>query len=495
VSWRGQGRRARGRRGDQKPEADNTAWLAELERAAVEQDDEEDEWASKLRRRRSQDPAPPRPRPAEPQDRASEPPRSSPASGLPGAPVTHDLSPYPPLGGEPVEPPPPAGPRPAREPDYRMLGMEPDVRDPAGDWDTGGWSPEPPPRPSGGWTPEPPAPSAGGWAAEPPSHPAGGWDPGPAPRSPGSAGEPAPDWPRWDLEAEARGDAPADFGRGYDEPRGSAPVDHGEVPGGPWNGASADHDLGERDWRPAGPDTPTGAWSPEPTGREPDYPALFGELNRRSAAQREPLWDSPPAPEPYEEPGAFDPAPAWPFEETTQTWEPSDRSFVWPAEEQQPGATTSDWEPSTSAWLDEPATPPPAAPPPTWPAASTGTATPGAPPPAPPEDWAAGIHSGVPPSAHGTGGWEGDPAAPTWRPDGVVEAEPAVPLDADGLPPAGRASERFEMAEPADSWELDDRPHRAWPKVLAIVSWVVLLMVVCWFYVFPWLEGVLPENF
>jgi hypothetical protein len=51
------------------------------------------------------------------------------------------------------------------------------------------------------------------------------------------------------------------------------------------------------------------------------------------------------------------------------------------------------------------------------------------------------------------------------------------------------------MAEPADSWELDDRPHRAWPKVLAIVSWVVLLMVVCWFYVFPWLEGVLPENF
>ena len=52
MSWRGQGgRRARGRRADQEPDNDNTAWLAELEKAAVEQDDEEEEWASKLRRR------------------------------------------------------------------------------------------------------------------------------------------------------------------------------------------------------------------------------------------------------------------------------------------------------------------------------------------------------------------------------------------------------------------------------------------------------------
>jgi hypothetical protein len=51
------------------------------------------------------------------------------------------------------------------------------------------------------------------------------------------------------------------------------------------------------------------------------------------------------------------------------------------------------------------------------------------------------------------------------------------------------------MAEPAEQWELYERPRSSWPKVVAIVSWVVLLMVVCWFYVFPWLEQVLPENF
>jgi hypothetical protein len=40
-----------------------------------------------------------------------------------------------------------------------------------------------------------------------------------------------------------------------------------------------------------------------------------------------------------------------------------------------------------------------------------------------------------------------------------------------------------------------ERRARAWPRIVAIVSWIVLVMVVCWFYVFPWLERVLPENF
>ena len=54
MSWRGQGgRRAKGRRGDQDPELDNTAWLAELEREAAQADDDEDDWASSLRGRRS----------------------------------------------------------------------------------------------------------------------------------------------------------------------------------------------------------------------------------------------------------------------------------------------------------------------------------------------------------------------------------------------------------------------------------------------------------
>jgi hypothetical protein len=437
MSWRGQGRRARGRRGDPEHDTDNTAWLEELERAAAEPDDHEEEWASKLRRRRSQDPGPAWP--ATPQPPAPpEPPRSAPAPGPPSPPLNHDLSPYPPLGGEQLDPPPPA-PEPYREPDYRLLGMEPESRHATSDWDTGGWT-----------------------------------DPDPAPRS---TGEPAADWLDW---------APNGPGRGS--------VDDDPGAGGPWNGSSVDQDPGG-DWRPAGSDTPTGAWSPgEPTGREPDYPALFGELNRRRRPDPDPLWDSPPAAPPDTEPGSFEPpAPAWPFEETTQTWEPSDRSFIWPAEELP--TTTSDWEPSTSSWLDEP-TPQPSTPPPTWsgaPAGSAAPAAPGAPAPLPPDDydWAAGIHSGVAPVARGTG-VEDDQATRMWQPDEVVEAEPAVPLAAAGQPPARH---RVELAEAAPEWELEERPRRSWPKAVAIISWIVLLMVVCWFYVFPWLEGVLPENF
>jgi hypothetical protein len=244
-----------------------------------------------------------------------------------------------------------------------------------------------------------------------------------------------------------------------------------------------------------GPDATTGVWSPaEPVGREPDYPALFGELNRRSAAQREALWDtSPPATEPYEDLGSPEPpAPAWPFEESTGTWEPSDRSFIWPAEELP--AASSEWEPSSPSWLDEPT-----APPPSWSAAPAGTAPPGAAPATPdggaPDDWAADIYSGVPP-ARGSG--EAGAATRRWRPDEAVEAEPAVPLGANGMPPAPPArpvADQLQMSEPADNWELYERPRSRWPKVVAIVSWIVLLMVVCWFYVFPWLERVLPENF
>jgi hypothetical protein len=472
MSWRGQGRRARGRRGDPEHDTDNTAWLEELERAAAEPDDQEEEWASKLRHRRSQDPGPAWPATPEPPS-APEPPRSAPAPGPPSPPLNHDLSPYPPLGGEQLDPPPPA-PEPYREPDYRPLGTEPESRHATSDWDTGGWSaPDPAPRSTGepaadwlDWAPD--GPGRGGLAD-----------------SPEESGE-----PRWG--------APADLGAPRsDAPRRGAPTDYDPGAGGPWNGSSVDQDLGG-DWRPAGSDTPTGAWSPgEPTGREPDYPALFGELNRRRRPDPDPLWDSPPAPEPAAEPGPFEPpAPAWPFEETTQTWEPSDRSFIWPADELP--ATTSDWEPSTSSWLDEPTTQP-TTPPPTWagaPAGNAAPAAPGAPPPLPPDDydWAAGIHSGVPPVARGTD-VEGDHATRMWRPDEVLEAEPAVPLSAAGHPPARPASDRIQLAEAEPDWELEERPRRSWPKAVAIISWIVLLMVVCWFYVFPWLEGVLPENF
>jgi len=467
MSWRGQGKRARGRRGDQDSDLDNTAWLEELEKAATEQDDEEEEWASKLRRRRSQDPEPPAPRAPDPPGRAPE---------LPRAPVAHDLSPYPPLGSEPAAPPPPPsspGPGPTREPDYRLLGMEPDTRRPGGDWDAGSSA-------RGG--------AVADWTTRDPSTPAP-----PAPSDPGT------DWPPWEPEGSGEPRRPGGFGGPQGgSAMGQAPVDRPEGSGEPRRGAPVDrdgYDLGEPDWRPAGPDATTGAWSSaEPVDREPDYPALFGELNRRSAAQREALWESAPAPEPYEEPGSPEPpAPSWPFEETTGTWEPSDRSFIWPAEELP--AAPSEWEPSTPSWLDEPT-----AQPPTWQAAPADTAPPGPPTVAPgvgaaPDDWAAGIQSVMPPPARGLGERAGDAAARRWRPDEAVEAEPAVPLGANGMAPPRSVADRVQMAEPADNWELYERPRSSWPKVVAIVSWIVLLMVVCWFYVFPWLERVLPENF
>jgi hypothetical protein len=39
------------------------------------------------------------------------------------------------------------------------------------------------------------------------------------------------------------------------------------------------------------------------------------------------------------------------------------------------------------------------------------------------------------------------------------------------------------------------RSAKRWPVVMAVAAWVVLFAVVCWLYIFPWLEGILPENF
>ena len=58
---------------------------------------------------------------------------------------------------------------------------------------------------------------------------------------------------------------------------------------------------------------------------------------------------------------------------------------------------------------------------------------------------------------------------------------------------AGRSSRN------AEARLLDDGDHASqrarWPRVVALISWIILLMVLCWFYVFPWLEKILPENF
>jgi hypothetical protein len=474
MSWRGQGgKRAKGRRGDQDPELDNTAWLAELEREAAQADDDEDDWASTLRGRRS--PVPP-----------------------PG--------PDPPPAGEPSWAPDP-GP-----PDRRYLGMDP----------------------------EPPTSSS--WSADPIPQ-----DPPPTPQTPGS------DWSSW------RPTEPGAYG--------GPPPAREEFDPGP--GAGTDTGWGDPPdggWQPAGADTPTGAWSPVPpptpdplaqdpldqTGHEPDYPALFGELYRRSASQQDPIWEAPPASEPLPDAGPPEPpSAAWPFEETTQSWEPSDRSFIWPSDElpANPADTSAGWErPRSSPWDDPaPQAPPPTPPSPAPPLDETAawtspwTTRPGegngmAPPPAatgpPPDDWAAAIPSDVPAARRAA-----DPSAGRiWQPD--ADAEPGVPLGPAGADPAAWASRSRAPSgadyepRPAGAWapsgadealttgsrvarippmraeEADEpwpeargrrqpgeRRARAWPRVVAIISWIVLLMVFCWYYVFPWLERVLPENF
>jgi hypothetical protein len=64
-------------------------------------------------------------------------------------------------------------------------------------------------------------------------------------------------------------------------------------------------------------------------------------------------------------------------------------------------------------------------------------------------------------------------------------ADPTVPDTEPDEEPPGRRRDR-----PAG-----ERQARTWPRIVAVISWIVLVMVVCWFYVFPWLERVLPENF
>jgi hypothetical protein len=632
MSWRGQGgKRAKGRRGDQDPELDNTAWLAELEREAAAQadDDDEDDWASTLRGRRP--PTAPSLSPAPPSQPSSEPGWAPPSDhrhqgaepGGAGPGQEPDAwAADPGLGDTSSAPDPDWSWRPSTADAFEEPGASTQA-DPDAGWERyGGASPGPFTEAFGG---APPDPGAGaGWEASQPGH--RGWgDPGDESARASSADPDA----GADLYAP---DAPR-VGGGLPEP------DEPGAGGDPWAGSAAHDDHGG--WRSAGVETPTGAWDPgEPVGREPDYPALFGELYRRSAAQQDPVWEAPPAVEPMPEQGHTDPpAATWPFEETTQSWEPSDRSFIWPSDELP--STQAEWDqPGSTNWLDDPAPRPAAAPEPdqtsVWPGPEAGRraweepapepapeprsslwadqpgggngvappvppggpTTPAPPPPVgstgpPPDDWAAAIPTDVPAARR-----VADPSATrAWRPDEGADAEPGVPLGpgsrgrapgpqapagerpggratrsrgpASGAPPGagpagsaglgagaalgaggpagathhpgearrgrrapagdglggttqvangapgtrtaprvGRGSSEvagepevarrgspIDTAKGRRNRQGGERQARAWPRVVAVISWIVLMMVLCWYYVFPWLERVLPENF
>jgi hypothetical protein len=508
MSWRGQGgKRAKGRRGDQDPELDNTAWLAELERAAAAQaddDDEEDDWATTLRGRRP--PVPPSPAAPSPQT--------------------------PPDPGWPPSDPPYQGAKAGDGPDPDGYGPDP------GGAGSGAWAAEPGPQgadPDPDWSWRPPAADASGGPART------GPDPGWEQYGEGTLPAPVP---------ETFGDPGQDPGTGWgSQSDTSSWSDPGDGTVGGQGGAD---DSG---WRSAGVETPTGTWDAvEPVGREPDYPALFGELYRRSAAQQDPIWETPPAVDPMPEQGQPDPpSAAWPFEETTQSWEPSDRSFIWPPDELP--STQAEWDqPGSASWLEDPQPAAPVEPDHTaaWPGPASrtweepapepaesrpspwasqprdgnGVAPPvapaGPPPSPPPDDWAAAIPTDVPAARRAA-----DPSTTqVWQPDEA--AEPGVPLgpgaraprpsgartarvgrgasEAAGAPTAARRPGPVDTEAAARTAAIDtgkgrrnrpagERQARAWPRVVAVISWIVLLMVLCWYYVFPWLERVLPENF
>jgi hypothetical protein len=64
-----------------------------------------------------------------------------------------------------------------------------------------------------------------------------------------------------------------------------------------------------------------------------------------------------------------------------------------------------------------------------------------------------------------------------------------------GEPEVARRGSPIDTAKGRRNRQGGERQARAWPRVVAVISWIVLMMVLCWYYVFPWLERVLPENF
>jgi hypothetical protein len=70
-----------------------------------------------------------------------------------------------------------------------------------------------------------------------------------------------------------------------------------------------------------------------------------------------------------------------------------------------------------------------------------------------------------------------------------------APADAAGDGGADRGALPVDTGKARRNRPGGERQATAWPRVVAVISWIVLVMVLCWYYVFPWLERVLPENF
>jgi len=80
-----------------------------------------------------------------------------------------------------------------------------------------------------------------------------------------------------------------------------------------------------------------------------------------------------------------------------------------------------------------------------------------------------------PPASGAAAPWAGQASATR----GVAGDEAMEPGRARRLAKAGRGA----------------REKRVWPKRLAIFAAIVVVMLVSWFWIFPWLETVLPSEY
>ncbi len=509
---RSDGRRARRRPTRPDPSEETAVWLAELEQLA-ERDhraEDEEEWARTLRSKRNgmtgeypaQQPPPARSQPAPP------PFPEYPAAHGPefGYPPAAPAAPQP----EPRQewPPAPAAPPPAVDPGWLNPPLSSNPPHPLADNGNGYGNGM-----SNGY---------GNGLGNGMGNGLGGGAPASDPPSAtGSGSGPGMRWDEWDQGSQASGGhsyaawppepagepAPWEAGSGYGH---AAYGDTGSMPAQP--------PPAPEPWQPGYQDD---SWSQSPssTGQFPAVP---------QARQPEP-WELPPAPAPEPEPWTAATG-AWPAPEPARAPEPKPRDQLprWPDD----GLTadTGVWQPDPGRWTDQPWNPAPASPPPYQ---APAPSPPQAPPP--PQAPMADSHPTLPVARLQPPPFSEPPVARRTPPRAAgpddeqvvglgghqpsMQASEATPSMADRWRPP-QAPPRPSPSEP--SWRRSGGPgsafvdedeedrafgryagdrasnggrRPAWPRMIALLSWIVLLMVLCWYYVFPWLEHVLPANF
>jgi hypothetical protein len=526
MSRQPEGRRGRGRKPD--PAEETATWLLEMEQQAHADDQGEDEeWAQQLRSTRAsgstgQFHAVPAEGPG------TAPPPSRPSHGDPtGRPAAYPASQPP---AHPTSPPaaypsgqPPAYPPPAQYPAGQQA--PPPQFPPAGQYQPGEqqWSGTYPPleeryRPLGGMPPAPASPppppprarstdpGATAWAWDqqaPPAEPGyragtyqappAAWDPGVPSYQRPPAADPQPSRPSWEVDDPASGAAPPaaepqpwDTAAGSEQWSGNWPFEE----------TTQSWEANDESWRWPTQEVPssTGSWDVDPAawgdrwGSGQGQPAAPGgsTAGDYQAGGYQASSDPRPVPNGYPAADSFAAANGY-----------STNGYPGPTEVAGYGRTG----PGGSSGPTE-AGPPQAAGPAAagYGAAATDSAAPA------PQAW----------SAEARSAWYGEeaprgyqqPSSSTEFP-GVLEGdEQVVRLGRSADEPDGGGwgtadSSRIHPGRSTRTGEArrfqpagEHRPtHPSWPRVVALISWIILLMVVCWFYVFPWLEQILPENF